>query len=848
MIPINIVAITCIFLIVRNSANSTVQDLTNQHTKSLLSSAMLTIKNQYTSLQFQRLYTTEMRKMERQQIVKIAKSILNQYYHDSRMGKLSEAEAKQMALERVKAFRYDDGNGYIWINDTSKLIPGIIMHPIYSQFNGKKADDPIFYTSEDSINVTRLAVDICEKHGAGYIEYMWRKPRDSASMVVPKISYVELFEPWQWVLGTGIYLEDIEEDVANRLSAINDELKQTMGKMQLGKTGYFFIFNSDKKFVLHPLYSESTSDSLYATLPVNVPFEAIMKAAHAEQNSHEYTWYSPHENELDNPQRKKIFVEYFKPLDWYVCASFYHAELEEPGMMLGRKILYISAIFIVISILAMLNLSLRISKPLNELTGFVAGIPEKFEQIDIERIPEFRSHEAKSLGQVIKDMLTSIKHQQKSLLEEKGRAQESEEKMRDNEKKFRTLYESSSDAIFLIQDKRIVSCNQRTLQLLKRKKEDVIGSMPHKLSPTYQENGQRSADMTEEILASVLAGESRVFEWQHSRPDGEIVDCSVSLNLVELNNEKYVQATARDMSEHKKNEKELAQYRSELEKLVETRTEELNQANVTLSMTNDELVEKNDLIVHQNSVLKETLQNLKETQGQLIEAEKMASLGILTAGVAHEINNPINYIQNGTLALKMLFDENSSSDSKKHNQLFEAVFTGVKRITEIVRSLGKYSWSQKGVVAPCNIQIVVDNCLTILSNKYKHTIEVRKLYLQNIPLVDANEGELHQVFLNILSNAVQAIPEKGNIEIEVSESVKQLQVRISDDGIGIKPECKGQIFDPFYTTKEPGKGTGLGLSIAKKLIENQGGQIEVHSVFGKGSTFIVSLPIKNYSS
>ncbi|MCG8698075.1 MAG: cache domain-containing protein, partial [Bacteroidales bacterium] len=698
---------------------------------------------------------------------------------------------------------------------------------------------------KDSTNIPRLAHDLCEKKGGGFIEYMWKKPNNSEeSVALPKTSYVELFEPWQWILGTGVYLEDIEEDVKNRLDAILEELTQTLGKMPLGQTGYFYIFNSNKELILHPIIDTYSPDSV-KTLISNAPLDEIIIAAGSNSRSYEYKWLSPLQDKDTYIHRKKVFVEYFEPLDWYVCASFYHSELEEPGVLLGNKILLVSTIFILLSLILTFYLSNGITKPMNELMNYVAKIPGDFLDINLNKSPTFRSYEANALGKVINEMLASIKKQQNNLFEEKAKALESEARMRDSEKKYRYLYEYSNDAIFLIKENKIIDCNQKTLELFNSDKSAIIGNTPSALSPKYQYDGQKSSQKENKILSEVLDGNSMFFEWKHQRPNGDLFDSSVSLNLVELDNERYVQATVRDITERKNNELELEEYRHNLEKLVETRTNELNKVNKELSLINSQLSDKNELISEQNKALTGILVNLKETQTQLIQSEKMASLGILTAGVAHEINNPVNYIYNGTIAVKHAIDTEYPQDKEKHEQLFEAIFTGVKRIIDIVKSLGKYSRTQKDDITTCNIHEVMDNCLTMLYNQYKSRIEIKKKWMEDIPLINANEGELHQVFLNILTNSIHAIADNGKIKIETNTTNDSLQVIISDSGEGISSENLKHIFDPFFTTKEPGNGTGLGLSITKKLVENQKGNISCKSKLGKGTTFIISLPITN---
>ncbi|PLX17207.1 MAG: hypothetical protein C0599_14070 [Salinivirgaceae bacterium] len=465
---------------------------------------------------------------------------------------------------------------------------------------------------------------------------------------------------------------------------------------------------------------------------------------------------------------------------------------------------------------------------------YVSQISKNFQEVDLSQMPHFKYYEANKLGKVIKEMLRSIKRQQNSLLEEKNKAEESEELMRDSEIKFRTLYESSNDAIFLIKENKIVSCNQRTMEFFKCNEDEIINKRPSDLSPEYQLDGELSIEKEKVILEEVFKGIPQYFEWQHKRPNGELFMAAVSLSFVELGREKYVQSSIRDITIRKKHELELEKYRQNLENMVEERTQELNKTNMELS-------EKNEM-------LKKTLHDLKETQSHLIQSEKMASLGILTAGVAHEINNPLNFVQNGTLVLQRTFDAELPESKEKYQPFFDAIKTGIDRIKDIVKSLSRYSRSQKTSASLCNVNEILDNCLTMLHNQYKNRIEIHKNYLDKTPLIAANEGELHQVFLNIISNAIQAISDNGKITIETCINDTYLQIKISDNGAGIKKENLKHIFDPFYTTKEPGEGTGLGLSITKKLVEEHNGSIKCKSVFEEGTTFEINLPVKHKST
>lgn len=285
----------------------------------------------------------------------------------------------------------------------------------------------------------------------------------------------------------------------------------------------------------------------------------------------------------------------------------------------------------------------------------------------------------------------------------------------------------------------------------------------------------------------------------------------------------------------------------------------------------------------QKTDLQNTLDELKQAQTQLVQSEKLASVGQLTAGIAHEINNPINFISAGIDSLvtnigeikevmeayNEITPENtreklaSISALKAKNEyelavdevdkLIESIKDGTKRTTEIVNGLRTFSRLDEDVLKTADIHDGIDSTLILLHNKYKNRIKINKHYGE-IPLVECFPGKLNQVFMNILSNAIDAIEKEGeiNIKTEIQSEKKGdlVVIHISDTGRGMPDEIKNRIFEPFYTTKDVGKGTGLGLSIAKGIIEKHKGNIKVISEPGDGTEFLITLPltIKNKTS
>jgi len=288
---------------------------------------------------------------------------------------------------------------------------------------------------------------------------------------------------------------------------------------------------------------------------------------------------------------------------------------------------------------------------------------------------------------------------------------------------------------------------------------------------------------------------------------------------------------------------ELQHYRENLEKLVDSRTSDLEAAIEELKAINEELHTKNTIINDQNFELTTTMEDLREAQTKLIQAEKMASLGVLTAGLAHEINNPLNFITGGYYGLNEYFQETGQLENEDVNLLLNSIKTGADRAVNIVKGLTQFSRSDALQREYFELTQVVDNTLIILYNQYKNHIEIVKKYPDERLMVYGSLGQLHQVFMNVLLNAIQAIKDNGLITIEMVRDQRSVIASITDNGHGIAKEHLYKITDPFFTTKEPGEGTGLGLSIAYSVVNEHNGSISFDSEPGKGTTVKVQLPL-----
>jgi two-component system, NtrC family, sensor kinase len=314
----------------------------------------------------------------------------------------------------------------------------------------------------------------------------------------------------------------------------------------------------------------------------------------------------------------------------------------------------------------------------------------------------------------------------------------------------------------------------------------------------------------------------------------------------------------------------------EKNKIIEQEIIIRKQAEEKIRTTNEKLEQ---LVNKRTKSLKRSLVSLQKTQLQLIQSEKLNSLGLLSAGIAHEINNPISFIMSNVITIseytqvfkniltkyksleteilplhqtkkielllseieKITSEEDIEYILKDIDCLINETQGGTVRIKNIINNLKSFAHIDTSVKEKVNINEVLEITLKVAYNELKYKCKVHKKFGE-IPRVTCYTGELHQVFLNLLVNAAQAIEKKGDITVETKTNKKNIVIKITDTGMGISKDNLNKIFDPFFTTKEVGKGTGLGLSVSHGIIEKHNGTISVNSKQGEGTTFTISLP------
>jgi signal transduction histidine kinase len=249
-----------------------------------------------------------------------------------------------------------------------------------------------------------------------------------------------------------------------------------------------------------------------------------------------------------------------------------------------------------------------------------------------------------------------------------------------------------------------------------------------------------------------------------------------------------------------------------------------------------------------NHELAAALDDLREAQVQLVQSEKMASLGRLVAGVAHEINNPVSFIATSVAPLRRRLERAASAAPDEVRRMLDeareivgVMARGAERTTAIVQDLRSFSRLGESTRKLVNLHEGLDTTLRLLEPRCRDRIAVHRDY-GDLPLVECDPGQMNQVFMNVLANACDAVGERGNIWVSTRCDGDLAEIRIRDDGPGIAPEVREQIFDPFFTTKDVGRGTGLGLAISHQVVTAHGGRIEVETTVGAGATVVIGIP------
>lgn len=413
-----------------------------------------------------------------------------------------------------------------------------------------------------------------------------------------------------------------------------------------------------------------------------------------------------------------------------------------------------------------------------------------------------------------------------------------------SEKRFRSVAQTANDAIITFDaEGRVIFWNIMAERMFGYGEAEMLGKdfsivLSSRNKSANSQVLRRMIQTISQQAGKNMTSIGRTAEMQGLRRDGREFPFEISISVWETDNRRYFTAIIRDITERKR-----------MEDSLHRETDELKKARADLEQAYTEL---------------------KQTQAQILQREKMASIGQLAAGVAHEINNPMGFISSNLRTLekytKRLADfiamqtdyikasgdpsalEESRSSLKIDyivqdiRDLIHESLEGAERVKRIVQDLKSFSRVDQAEFKHADINECLESTINIVWNELKYKATVNRDY-GNLPMTKCFPQQLNQVFMNLLVNAAQAIEKQGEITVKTWREDTCLFASISDTGCGIEPEKLNRIFEPFYTTKPVGTGTGLGLSITYDIIKKHGGEIYVQSEVGKGTTFTVRIPI-----
>ena len=693
----------------------------------------------------------------------------------------SKAKIQQMILDALRPIRFENGIGYYF----ATRLDGIeVLFADRPQIEGSN-----LLNMQDTRGqyVIKDMIEIAKQSGEGFYEYYWTKP-ESAGNDFKKISFIKLFEPYDWFIGTGLYVDDVE-------SQIKADLLPTISRIRFGKEGYIFVnkLNGDALVSNGKVFSGTQKLwEIFNDNPEKMKdiFEKEYHAALTPEGDYiYYSWIKLTTSDKESP--KTSFIYGILDLQWLVGAGVYLDDVEtnialmqtELNNQIKDKMLYYTLIIIAIFAVFFLFynwLNQGFKKDFNLFISFFNRVAHSDEEIDRANI---KFVEFDQIAEYANKMLTDRKR--------------SEAEIRESEERFRAIFERSAIGKSLTApDGKLLRVNKAFADMLGYEIEEVqqldLAQITH------------PDDMTKslECIQTLLAGEQASYrmEKRYIHKSGAIVWADVSTTL--LHNEQgtplYLITSIVDVTERKQADEEKM-----------------------------------------------------KLQTQLLQAQKMESVGRLAGGVAHDFNNMLGVILGHTeLAMDQV-----DPDSTIHADLDE-IRNATNRSADLTRQL--LAFARKQTISPkvLDLNDTIENILKMLRRLIGENIGLDWLPGKSLWPIEMDPSQIDQILANLCVNARDAIDGDGKVLISTGNGTldeiycannpgsvpgEYVELTVCDDGCGMDWEIQDNIFEPFFTTKEMGKGTGLGLATVYGIVKQNNGFIKVYSEPGMGTTFKIYL-------
>ncbi|TIH17422.1 PAS domain S-box protein [Marinifilum sp. JC120] len=702
---------------------------------------------------------------------------------------MPEDELKELIKTTLQAMIYDYDDSYLFIVG----MDGVLK--LHTEAPNTTGNNVLNAKTSDNRYILKEMIRLADKRGEGYIDYLWPKP-GASKKPYEKTSFIKLFEPYQWILGTGNYQDTItqrtQEHVLKRLNKLNSGGDEYFA----GTFGGVSLLGKNKGKSIMKLKS---SDGVHIV-------QEFIKAA--KLGGRFVTYRSPSVSSSFKTYKRTSYCETVPGWNWILGASINIDQLEDvlqqkKDQLWNTLLLHLAAVLtlVILHSLIVLIFAERFKRVLtdnfNSFENFFRKGTYSTLKIDRSRI-DFTEFD--NMAELANNMIDSRESAKSELLK--------------SEITYREIFNATKDAIGVLDiDKKIFTdVNQTFLDFFGMKRTEAIGMGPEAISfnsPPYD------SKYAAELFNKALSGESVHFEWMVKKITGEAFWTDNLARVASIGGQKKLLIVMRNITERRK-----------MQKLM-------------------------------------------------VQTEKMMSIGGLAAGMAHEINNPLgiimqvtqNIIRRTSPTLKSnipvaekcdidLDNLRNYMDKRGINEYLRSIQDAGTRAAAIVKSMLEFSRKSNSSKSSGTIEPVIETALSLAANDYdfKKKYDFKKIKIirdfNSSPMFNFTEMEIRQVIFSLIKNAAQALMErqKGDkiptITIRTSSDENFVRVEIEDNGPGINQKELERIFEPFYSTKEPGIGTGLGLSVSYYIItQNHGGTISADSNPGEGTRFTISLPI-----
>ena len=825
-------------------------------------------------------------------------SIAQNIYQQNKTAK-SESEIQKMILDALRPIRFNYGSGYYF----ATRLDGVEM--LFADKPEMEGLNLLDVRDTRGRYVIKDMIQIAEQSGEGFYEYHWTKP-DSVGNDFKKISFIKRFEPYDWFIGTGLYVDEVEDQIkANLLS--------TISRIRFGKEGYIFInrLNGDALVSNGKLFSGTKKLwEVFNKDPEKMRdiFDKEYNAALTPQG--DYIYYSHIKLTTPNKESQKASFIYGIPdLQWLVGAGVYLDDVETDIALMQTKLndqikekmLY--SILIVLGIVVLfflffnwLNRGLR--NDFNLFVSFFKRAAHSEEEIDREPI---KFMELDQMAEYANKMLADRKQAEDALLEK--------------ERFLQNVFHGIQDGISVLDPELNIIRVNRWIEKVYGDGKPMIGK---KCYEVYQQ--RKSICPWCPSVKAIKTGEpqSEIVPFPTKENSEGWIDLSAYPMKDDQGRVSAVIEYVKDITDRKRAEEALRESEEKYRTVLETSLDPIVVYDMEGRVTffnpaftrifgwtlEERLGKKMDLFVPEETwpetqkmiekVLVgesfsgfETLRYTKERsvvhvsmsaaiykdpngnpigsvinlrditeqkklEGQLQHALKMESIGTLAGGIAHDFNNIIGIILGNT---ELAMDDIPEWNPARLN--LKEILTASRRAKDMVRQLLSFARKTQLEKKPTNIIPIVKDALKLLRSSLPTSIELRQNIAKNVSTILADPTQINQVLINLCTNAGHSMPDGGIIEVtlenvELNEDATAqytdltpgwyVNLTVSDTGQGIAPGEIDRIFDPYFTTKEPGKGTGMGLAVVHGIVKGHNGLITVKSELGKGSTFSIFFP------